>query len=97
MPGQVYEPLTGSPAEETPYLMQCSTRRERGLVIAAAGASLVAGMLLITAVFMHMECESGVLIVVQSRSANVMSSRENGVSAVCSEVEFDLLTFFNAT
>ena len=58
MRGRIYEPLSGSPEEERPYLMQCASRRERGLVIVAAGASLVAGLLLVTAVFMHMECES---------------------------------------
>ena len=76
MPSQVYEPLTGSPEEERPFLMQCATRRERGLVIMAAAASLVAGLLLLTAVFMHMECEEKwvVLVLVGIRSSKVVST-----------------------
>ncbi|XP_043211952.1 LOW QUALITY PROTEIN: neprilysin-1-like [Amphibalanus amphitrite] len=55
MPGQAYEPLNGPQSDERTYLMRGDSRRQRGLIIAAAVASLTASLLLITAVFLQME------------------------------------------
>ncbi|KAF0311014.1 Membrane metallo-endopeptidase-like 1 [Amphibalanus amphitrite] len=55
MPGQAYEPLNGPQSDERTYLMQGDSRRQRGLIVAAAVASLTASLLLITAVFLQME------------------------------------------